>query len=38
VKKWAADLRIVNAMSSLNMFFSESTWAIFDAKICLESA
>jgi hypothetical protein len=36
-EKWAADFKIANAASSLNTFFSESTWTIFDSKICLES-
>jgi hypothetical protein len=37
-EKWAADLKIGNAASSLNMFFSKNAWAIFDLIKCLESA
>jgi hypothetical protein len=33
----AADFKIANAGTSLNTFFSESTWTIFDSKICLQS-
>jgi hypothetical protein len=36
--KLAADLKILNAASSLNRFFLKSTKTIFDSKICLESA
>jgi hypothetical protein len=37
-EKWATDFKIAYAASSLNTFFSESTWTIFNSKICLESA